>query len=137
MYKRQGFIFFGLMNVAGDPYVIEYNCRMGDPETEAVMLRIKGDLVGSMLALKEQVLGQMEPLLEFDQVATTVVTVSKGYPEAYEKGYAITGLEGEATHDLQIFHMGTASQEEGVVTSGEMCIRDRSCSSRLMAKSSL
>lgn len=114
----RGFIFFGLMNVAGDPYVIEYNCRMGDPETEAVMLRIKGDLVGSMLALKEQVLGQMEPLLEFEQVATTIVAVSKGYPEGYQKGYPISGLEGNVTADLQIFHMGTTAKEQSIVTSG-------------------
>ncbi|WP_298629595.1 phosphoribosylamine--glycine ligase [uncultured Porphyromonas sp.] len=114
----RGFIFFGLMNVAGDPYVIEYNCRMGDPETEAVMLRIKGDLVGSMLALKEQVLGQMEPLLEFEQVATTIVAVSKGYPEGYQKGYPISGLEGDVTADLQIFHMGTTAKEQSIVTSG-------------------
>lgn len=113
----RGFIFFGLMNVGGDPYVIEYNCRMGDPETEAVMLRIKGDLVGSMLALRDQILGQMEPLLEFPEVATTVVAVSAGYPESYQKGFPIHGLEQEV-EGTQLFHMGTKADDQEVVTAG-------------------
>ncbi|MBR8730793.1 Phosphoribosylamine--glycine ligase [Porphyromonas levii] len=113
----RGFIFFGLMNVGGDPYVIEYNCRMGDPETEAVMLRIRGDLVGSMLALRDQILGLMEPLLEFDEVATTVVTVSGGYPETYQKGFPILGLS-EETEGVQVFHMGTKVDGDQVVTAG-------------------
>ncbi|MDO5017616.1 MAG: phosphoribosylamine--glycine ligase [Porphyromonas sp.] len=115
----RGFIFFGLMNVGGDPYVIEYNCRMGDPETEAVMLRIKGDLVGSMLALRDQILGEMEPLLEFPQVAATVVAVSEGYPDDYAKGYTITGLESASNaSDTQLFHMGTKATDQGIVTAG-------------------
>lgn len=115
----RGFLFIGLMNVGGDPYVIEYNCRMGDPETEAVMLRIKGDLVGSMLALRDQVLGEMEPLLEFDKVATTIVTVAHGYPEAYRKGDVITGLEGEEEDEgVVLFHMGTTQKDGTLVTSG-------------------
>lgn len=113
----RGFIFFGLMNVGGDPYVIEYNCRMGDPETEAVMLRIRGDLVGSMLALRDQILGQMEPLLEFPEVATTVVTVSAGYPEDYRKGFPISGLDQEQ-EGVQIFHMGTSANNNRVETAG-------------------
>lgn len=114
----RGFIFIGLMNMNGDPYVIEYNCRMGDPETEVVMLRIKGDLVGSMLALRDQVLGQMEPLLEFDEVATTVVTVAKGYPEAYRKGDRIIGIDTKSDDQVQIFHMGTAEKGGDVITAG-------------------
>lgn len=113
----RGFIFFGLMNVGGEPYVIEYNCRMGDPETEAVMLRIKGDLVGSMLALRDQILGMIEPLLEFPETATTVVTVSEGYPEDYQKGFGIKGLDNEA-EGVHIFHMGTKPQGDGVATAG-------------------
>lgn len=113
----RGFIFFGLMNVGGDPYVIEYNCRMGDPETEAVMLRIKGDLLGSMLALRDQILGQMEPLLEFPEVAATVVTVSAGYPEDYQKGFPILGLDKDV-EGAQVFHMGTKANGDRVETAG-------------------
>ncbi|QCK16455.1 phosphoribosylamine--glycine ligase [Mangrovivirga cuniculi] len=112
----QGFIFIGLMNVDGNPYVIEYNVRMGDPETEAVIPRIKSDLVEAFIATNEHSLNQYK--LEIDQDTTaTVILVSGGYPESYEKGKAINGLNED--HEATIFHAGTKSSEDGsVLTSG-------------------
>ena len=111
----RGFVFFGLMNVNGDPYVIEYNVRMGDPETESVMLRIKSDLVDLLeAAAKRELAGKS---VEFDsRAAATVMMVSGGYPEAYEKGKAISGLEKVKLSVC--FHAGTAVSGNDVVTSG-------------------
>lgn len=111
----RGFVFFGLMNVNGDPYVIEYNVRMGDPETESVMLRIKSDLVDLLeAAAKRELAGKS---VEFDsRAAATVMMVSGGYPEAYEKGKAISGLE--KVKSSVCFHAGTAVSGNDVVTSG-------------------
>jgi len=112
----KGFIFFGLMNVAGDPYVIEYNVRMGDPETESVLPRIKTDLVEMLMATANNHLHEVT--LEIDKrYTTTVMMVSKGYPGSYEKSKIITGLD--AVSDSIVFHAGTALDTEGnFMTSG-------------------
>jgi len=113
----KGFIFIGLIKVGEEPYVIEYNCRMGDPETEVVMPRLKNDLVTLFTAVAEQRLDEVK--IEMDpRVCCTIVAVSGGYPGSYEKGFPITGLDQPLTEDSLVFHAGTRMSEGEVVTNG-------------------
>ena len=110
-----GFIFFGLISVENEPFVIEYNARMGDPETEAVIPRIKSDMVDIFIAMGEKRLGSYK--IEIDtRTTSTVMLVSGGYPEDYEKGFEIKGLE--SIKDALVFHAGTSEKNGQVVNTG-------------------
>lgn len=111
----RGFIFFGLMNVGGDPYVIEYNARLGDPESEVTIPRIKSDLFDLLEGVAHGNLAEKELVID-DRYVTTVMIVSGGYPGNYSKGYEISGLG--RVKDCVVFHSGTKSKEDSVVTSG-------------------
>ena len=111
----RGFVFIGLMNVGGDPYVIEYNVRLGDPEAEAIIPRIDNDLVDLLLATARQSLDTVELQIS-PQTATTIVMVSEGYPGSYERGKEITGLAD--VDDALVFHAGTQSTDGTVRTNG-------------------
>ena len=112
-----GFIFIGLININKDPYVIEYNCRMGDPETEVVMPRLKNDIVELLTAAAQQKLGGVK--IETDgRTAVTVMAVSGGYPGEYEKGMPIDGLDLLQEEEALIFQAGTKQDGDGIVTNG-------------------
>jgi len=113
----RGFIFFGLISVKGEPYVIEYNCRMGDPETEVVLPRLENDLVGLFVAVANQELNKIRVGID-SRTAVTVVAVSRGYPGPYEKGFEIKGLDGKHEKESLVFHAGTRMKEDKVVTNG-------------------
>ena len=112
----KGFVFIGLMKVGNQAKVIEYNVRMGDPETEVVVPRIQSDLLEALTHLKNQSLDQVDFQLK-DETATTLMLVSGGYPEAYEKGKSISGLD-QVNEDAIVFHAGTKSEEKQIKTNG-------------------
>ena len=112
-----GFVFFGLINVEGEPFVIEYNCRMGDPETEVVMPRLKSDLIDLFLAMENHTLDDTE--VEVDsRAACTVVMVSGGYPGDFEKGKVITGLDQAFSDHTMVFHAGIKAASDQLLTNG-------------------
>jgi phosphoribosylamine--glycine ligase len=113
----RGFVFIGVIKVGEDPYVIEYNCRMGDPETEVVMPRLKNDLVELFTAVAEQRLNNWEIQTD-DRTACTIVAVSGGYPGSFEKGWPITGLDQPLGDDTLIFHAGTRAEKDAILTNG-------------------
>ncbi|MEI2748743.1 MAG: phosphoribosylglycinamide synthetase C domain-containing protein [Ferruginibacter sp.] len=115
----RGFVFFGLMVNNGDPYMIEYNCRMGDPETEVVIPRIQNDLVEIFNAVADQSLDKMTLSID-NRAAAVTVAVSGGYPGEYVKGKNIEGLQTDAIENTIIFHAGTVLNESdgSVVTNG-------------------
>ncbi len=114
-YDYKGFVFFGLIEVQGEPYVIEYNCRLGDPETQSVLPRLNNDLVELFLATSEGRLSEFTIDIT-PEAATTVILVAGGYPEAYEKGNPIT-IQPTAS-DILLFHAGTRVHEQQILTDG-------------------
>src|SRR5215471_10440727 len=121
LHKEQidykGFLFFGLIKVNGEPYVIEYNCRLGDPETEVVIPRLETDLVGLFVAATQQELDTVKLRVD-ERAAATVMAVSYGYPGAYEKGFEIRGLNKPDNKNSFIFHSGTKQDRGKVLTTG-------------------
>jgi phosphoribosylamine--glycine ligase len=113
----KGFIFFGLIKVNGQPFVIEYNCRLGDPETEVVIPRLENDLVGLFVAAAKQELDTVKISID-KRSAATVMAVSGGYPGSYEKGFPIEGLEQKLPDDSLLFHAGTTEKDGKVLTNG-------------------
>jgi phosphoribosylamine--glycine ligase len=112
-----GFVFFGLINVDGEPFVIEYNCRMGDPETEVVMPRLTTDLVELFIAMGNHTL-VAQKIAFHERAAATVVLVSGGYPESFEKGKVISGLDAPVSENTIIFHAGVKQSGEQLLTNG-------------------
>ncbi|MBN2747389.1 MAG: phosphoribosylamine--glycine ligase [Bacteroidales bacterium] len=116
--RYQGFIFFGLMNVSDEPYVIEYNVRMGDPETQSVMMRIKNDLLKGLIHTASGTLSEFKIRIDSRAVAT-VVMVAGGYPDSYSKGNIISGLDSDFSENSMVFHAGTAfDKHNNIVTNG-------------------
>ena len=117
MLVYKGFVFFGLINLDGEPFVIEYNCRMGDPETEVVMPRLSSDIVDLFVAMDNHTLSNQQ--LVFDErPAATVVTVSGGYPEDFEKGKVISGLDAVFSPETIVFQAGVRQIDNQLVTNG-------------------
>jgi phosphoribosylamine--glycine ligase len=112
-----GFIFFGLMKVGSDPFVVEYNCRLGDPETEVILPRIKSDLLHLFDSLCSGLLSEYDMVVD-DRAACTVILASEGYPGTYEKGNEIKFSEDIATIDGIIFHSGTRENRKKILTNG-------------------
>jgi phosphoribosylamine---glycine ligase len=112
-----GFLFFGLISVNGDPYVIEYNCRLGDPETEVVIPRLETDLVGLLIAATQKELNSVKLRVD-ERAAATIMAVSKGYPLGYEKGFPISGLDKEYGKDSLVFQAGTKEDNGNIVNNG-------------------
>lgn len=112
-----GFVFFGLINVDGDPLVIEYNCRLGDPETEVVIPRLESDLIGLCIAASQKELHLVKVQTD-PRAAVTIVAVSKGYPGTYEKGFEINGISDDFGKQSHVFHAGTKEKEGKIVTNG-------------------
>jgi phosphoribosylamine--glycine ligase len=112
----KGFVFFGLIKVGDEPFVIEYNCRMGDPETEVVIPRVKNNLVELLVATAKGEISN-QAIEKDPRFATTIVAVSGGYPGEFGKGFEITGLEN-AVADSVLFHAGTKAADGKIVTSG-------------------
>ena len=111
----KGFIFIGLIIAKGEPKVIEYNVRMGDPETQVVIPRIKNDLLDIFIAVSEQKLNKIKLEIE-SRSASSIIAVSQGYPEQYQKGYQISGIEN--VNNALIFHSGTTKKNNKTLTSG-------------------
>jgi phosphoribosylamine--glycine ligase len=111
----KGFIFIGLMNHEGEPYVIEYNARMGDPETEVVLPRIESDFLSLLIAASNGTLSEQKISI-LDQYAVTTMLVAGGYPEEYRKGDVLSGIE--KVEDAIVFHAGTTSKDGEILTSG-------------------
>ncbi|MCC7400794.1 MAG: phosphoribosylamine--glycine ligase [Chitinophagaceae bacterium] len=112
-----GFIYFGLINVKGEPYVIEYNCRMGDPEAEVVLPRMENDIVGLFVAATQKELDKVRIRID-KRTAATVVAVSGGYPAGYETGYEITGIDQNFGKQTLIFQAGTREKDGKILTNG-------------------
>src|SRR5688572_21151769 len=112
-----GFLFFGLISVNGEPFVIEYNCRLGDPETEVILPRLETDLIGLLVAATQQELNEVEVRVD-KRAAATIMAVSRGYPLAYEKGFPVTGLDNKFGKQSLVFHAGTRQEEGTTVTGG-------------------
>jgi phosphoribosylamine--glycine ligase len=112
-----GFLFFGLINVNGEPFVIEYNCRMGDPETEVVMPRLESDLIGLCFAATKKELHEMQVRVD-ERSAATIMAVSKGYPLGFNKGFEITGLDKDFGKNSIVFQAGTKEEDGQVITNG-------------------
>jgi phosphoribosylamine--glycine ligase len=115
--EYKGFIFIGIMKVGDDPYVIEYNCRLGDPETEAFLPRLKNDLVELLLAVSKGLLAT-QTIEQDNRFAATIMAVSGGYPDEYRKGFPIKGLSQELEDNIMLFHAGTKQHGEHIVTNG-------------------